>query len=805
MKFVTKQFCLLVGVMMTLLGTAQTPCSGTPGANSITPLSQTICAGNSINLGLANSYTNSGYTFQWQNSTTSIVGPYTSISGATLHTLATPGLTTTMFYNVIITCTNSGLSISVPYSVTVIPCNVPCSGAPASTSILPLTATVCSGSNALLSLSSTYTDTGISYQWYASPVAGGTYSAIPGASLSTFVSPTITTTGNYQVVITCANSSLTYTAAQTVSAVPCSFCSGAPGTNSAIALSPTLCAGNSTTLSLALDYAVSGYTYQWQQSTISQVGPFQNIAGATSSVFVTPVLSGNVYYNLVVTCTNSGQSISLPVSVTVVNCNTPCNGTPPANTLNPSTASICAGSSTILALVNPYFQTGYAFQWASASSASGPFTTISGATQSIYTTPLLSNNTFYQVVVTCTNSALSASVTASLVVQPCVGCSGAPAANTVVPVNSTVCIGSSTTLSLATTYSTAGFTYQWSSSSVSSVGPFTAIAGATNAVYATPGLSLNTFYSLVITCTASGQSIQIPAAVFVTTCATQCSGPPAATSISLSQATICSGASVTMSSTTVYTVPGISYQWYDASALAGPFNSIIGATGPVYNSPALTANTYYRLVVTCANGSQSVSASQSVAVVPCITPCSGAPASNTIAPVSHTICFPNSATMSLVYTYTESGISYQWESSTLTAGPYTLVPGATSFSFVSGVLWPTTYFNAIITCSNSGLSTRVSHTVQVFDCAATIGLAETAAGRSLLKVIPNPTSGNVVIEFSQQGEKTISISDISGRLLQQQSTNDSMMQMDLQFLQNGIYSLCIEQNGLKQVIKLYKE
>lgn len=85
----------------------------------------------------------------------------------------------------------------------------------------------------------------------------------------------------------------------------------------------------------------------------------------------------------------------------------PCAGTPtPGNTLASAT-SIFAGQTTNLSLQNNTSGTGVTYQWQSAASSTGPWTNITGATTYNYTaTPTAT--TWYQCVVTCTNSSSSA-------------------------------------------------------------------------------------------------------------------------------------------------------------------------------------------------------------------------------------------------------------------------------------------------------------------------------------------------------------------------------------------------------------
>src|SRR4051812_43499284 len=111
-----KRIILFIGLSLLLCHGAvlsQNPCSGTPGTNTVGPLSQTVCAGSGANMVLLNNYTTTGITYQWQSSTVSVVGPWISINGATVHSYSSPTLTNTTYYNVVITCTNSGQSISV--------------------------------------------------------------------------------------------------------------------------------------------------------------------------------------------------------------------------------------------------------------------------------------------------------------------------------------------------------------------------------------------------------------------------------------------------------------------------------------------------------------------------------------------------------------------------------------------------------------------------------------------------------------------------------------------------------------------
>lgn len=83
-------------------------------------------------------------------------------------------------------------------------------------------------------------------------------------------------------------------------------------------------------------------------------------------------------------------------------------------------------------------------------------------------------------------------------------CSGTPAAANALSSAATVCPSANFTLSLSTSYSGAGFTYQWQSSPDGSV--YTNITGANSATYVAAQTSA-TFYQCIITCVNSAQSI----------------------------------------------------------------------------------------------------------------------------------------------------------------------------------------------------------------------------------------------------------------------------------------------------------
>jgi hypothetical protein len=83
---------------------------------------------------------------------------------------------------------------------------------------------------------------------------------------------------------------------------------------------------------------------------------------------------------------------------------TPCSGTPPQNTVVGPTVGICPGATAKLGLANSYSVGDLAFQWqASTQSSVGLWSNVTSGSKNYQTSPL-STDTWYQVIVTCSNT-----------------------------------------------------------------------------------------------------------------------------------------------------------------------------------------------------------------------------------------------------------------------------------------------------------------------------------------------------------------------------------------------------------------
>lgn len=103
-------------------------------------------------------------------------------------------------------------------------------------------------------------------------------------------------------------------------------CSTVPSPGTFAVPTISVCPGSTVNLALSTgQFTNSGFSLQWQASTLSPVGGFNSVSGATLSEITTPPLNVTTYYQVVVQCMNSTASattaamtisVALPTSST---------------------------------------------------------------------------------------------------------------------------------------------------------------------------------------------------------------------------------------------------------------------------------------------------------------------------------------------------------------------------------------------------------------------------------------------------------------------------------------------------------
>ena len=350
-------------------------------------------------------------------------------------------------------------------------------------------------------------------------------------------------------------------------------------------------------------------------------------------------------------------------------------GLPPAITTQPASLAINTGTSTTLTAAAS--GTSPTFQWyvGATGVTANP---ISGATGTAYSTPVLTATTSYWVRASNTAGSAdsaTATVTVTIITSPLI---------TTQPASLAIKSNTSTTLSVVA--SGASLTYQW----YRGISPSTSskISGATTSSYTTPNYTTQKSYWVRVT-NPYGVTNSNTATVSIAVA-------PAITSHPLST-TLNFGASATL--TVAASGSPSTFQWYAGSS-GVTTNPIPGATTSSFTTPALDSSTSYWVRATNAAGF----ASSNAAIVTVITP----PAITT-QPVSTTINFGNTATLTVAASGTSPAVQWYVGPSGVTTNP---VPGATASSFTTPTLASSTSYWAKAT-NAAGFATSNAATVTV--------------------------------------------------------------------------------------------
>lgn len=153
---------------------------------------------------------------------------------------------------------------------------------------------------------------------------------------------------------------------------------------------------------------------------------------------------------------------------------------------------------------------------------------------------------------------------------------------------------------------------------------------------------------------------------------------------------VIAGTPFTLNSSPTGGVTTYTYLW------TGPLGYSNPTASPSVTPASTAASGTYTLEVTDAWGCKAT-ATTNVTVNPAVA-CSGTPAGGTTvaAPASH--CGSGSSALSLSGASTASGLTYQWLSSTVPGGPYTVIGGATAATYNTPSITASTYYRCIVTC-----------------------------------------------------------------------------------------------------------
>lgn len=574
-------------------------------------------------------------------------------------------------------------------------------------------------------------------------------------------------------------------------------CSGVPGANAVITPTYAICPNAAALLTLANTYSTYGFTYQWQSSTVSAVGPYVSIPNATLTTYVTPSLTANTFYQAVITCTNSNSSTitaSGQVSIQpVVTSNVPYfEGF--ENIVNTNDLPNCSWSaSNPVATCRTYTATQNQQRVARTGSKFASFYYSPSGTNYFYTNGIQLNAgvTYSASLWYATNyygetnwsdmSILYGSSQSTTGLVSIVSSNGPAASNGYKSLANTFTVSASGIYYIAIRGTTSGccayhlnwddllieapcqlntptVTLNTSTTTICEGEPVNiTAAGADSYVWAhgpttaqineTPANS--TFYTVVGTNTAAGCSYTTTQYINVL--------PKPVLTIFADKQVVCAGKPVNIS------VSGAStYTWSTGS------NSSFITVNP-------TTGTSYTCIGSSALGCSAVM-SQSVAVnaLPVVTGSTD----------KAEICRGESATL------TGGGaVSYAWSSSSI------FVQSAVA------VVAPVVNTTFILSGTDAnGCTNTVSVQQNVQEC---LGVNEVTSLNGV-KLYPNPTAGIFTIELKNGKDKTISVLDVTGRLILTATEKNDLVKVDISSLSHGIYYVRIQSENATDVIKLVK-
>ena len=668
----------------------------TASITAIGAISGTAQVGSTLTAG---TMTPSGATasYQWYEST-AMGGPYTSISGATSSTYT---ITASYVNNYIeVQATGTG-----GYSGTVTSAYVGPVTAELLTSIGAITGTVQVGSTLT---AGTLTPSGAtaSYQWLYATTPSGTYNSISGATLSSYnvastysgdyIKVQATGTSGYSGIVTS-----TYVGPVTTPITAIGAISGTTQVGS------TLSAG-------VITPSGATVSYQWLHATAAG-GPYSNITNATSNTYTVATTYGGDYIE--VQATGTGSYSGTVTSVNVGPVTTPITGV--------SVTGLIQVNSTLTANLTPSTATA-SYQWLYATTSTGSYSNIGGATSSTYTLATTYVNDYIEVQV------IGTGLYTGTVTSVDVGAVTAEPITAIGAITGTVQVGSTLTAGTLTP-SGATASYQWYESNTAG-GTYIAISGATSSTY-TIAAAYNGYYIEVKATGTSGYSGTATSA-YVGPVTTQITAIGVITGTVRVGNTLTAGA-VTPSGATV------TYQWYESTTAGGTYNAISGATSSTYTIAAAYYNDYIEVYAT---GTGSYTGTVTSAHVGAVT----AEPLSSIAAITGTVQVGSTLTAG---TLTPSGAtaSYQWYESTTAGGTYTAISGATSNTYAIAAAYYNDYIEVYATGTGSYTGTVTSAHVGAVTAEPLASIAaitgSVVVGQTLTAGAVTPTGATVTYQW----------------------------------------------------------
>jgi hypothetical protein len=629
--------------------TPSTVCSGVPNAGAATISAGSGCVGASLTLGASGLTTGTGISYQWQSGPTSS-GPWTNISGATTASTTVSSVSGLTYYRLVTTCANSASSNN--------------------TNTVSYNGNVVNGCTCLNYGSSGATSI------YDDEIFNVTFGGINNTSTCASTAPGAGSLNrqysNYTGSVPAANVMQGVTYPLSVTAGQCDGWAYGGG------------------ITVYIDYNQNGSFADAGEMVYASPYSTFAVAGTVFTANITVPLTATVgLTRMRVICaeetTNIGSTTSYGYGETEDYCidiaqTNQCLGTPNSATATISSTSGCPNASFNLGATGISTGLGLIYQWQSAPSATGPWTNIAGATSTSYSTSVTSlGSVYYRLVTTCINSVISSY--SSAVSYTATGgqcdCGTYPAIYSYYTGDeeiSSVTVGTMTNTSNCSTLAPGpgSLVEQYGNYTGSVTGPSVNQGDVVNfsLTQTTCGWYYNNIFQIFVDFNQDGDFLDAGEFVY--------NQPAAANGNQTVTGSFLVPANATLGTTRMRIV----------NAESGPT-----ATNYAHNQYYWGETEDYCFTVTLPP------------------PCAGTPTpGNTLASAS-SVFAGQSVTLSLQNNTSGTGITYQWQSASSAAGPWTDITGANAYNLT---ITPTamTWYQCIVTCTNSA-SSAISTPVQV--------------------------------------------------------------------------------------------
>jgi hypothetical protein len=208
--------------------------------------------------------------------------------------------------------------------------------------------------------------------------------------------------------------------------------------------------------------------------------------------------------------------------------------------------------------------------------------------------------------------------------------------------------------------------------------------------------------------------------------------------------------------------------------VASGANTYTYSNGSAIATP--TANASYTVTGTSTAGCAGSAAISSVSV-------SALPTVTVSSSTSGTICAGQSVSLTA-----NGAATYSWNTGGSTA-VIVASPSVTTSYTVTGT--------AASGCKNTAVITQ-----SVSGC---VGIQTIANQSSAVSVYPNPSAGIFTVEFANGLNKTINVTDITGRVVLTTTSTADKVNVNISNLSNGIYYIKVISNNKAEVIKVVKQ